>query len=261
MFIRSLIIALILVFHRPAVAQTYEDTIHPARTLCTESMGWHQYRGTLGTHKIGLVIGPGDSVHFTAHYFYFRHLHDIELEGIVTGNRDIVLRERDSAGRPFAEFHLRFAERDTARPWPHKLSWDVLVGEWSSDKGVLLPVRLEEHWWCYGDNLYSIAGATKSDADIEKNIQAFYFSVLKGDSETAARYVAYPLHIDSKRPHWIRNKQQFVKQYRFFITPALIADLKKDVPHDLFANADGIMIAYGVVWFNANGFVDSILPE
>ena len=47
----------------------------------------------------------------------------------------------------------------------------------------------------------------------------------------------------------------FLKDYERVFTPPFVARIRSAVPHDMFANAQGIMLADGAVWFNDKGKV------
>jgi hypothetical protein len=51
----------------------------------------------------------------------------------------------------------------------------------------------------------------------------------------------------------IANSAEFVKVYDPLFTPAFVAKIITGIPHPMFANAQGIMLADGAVWFNENG--------
>jgi hypothetical protein len=265
---------LLIAFYIPSVAfaqfdpsDVFNDTVHPAMTFRSNSFGGWQYRGTLGNHRIGLSIGNGDAQHFSAFYFYGKYLKDIPLKGEVTGPRDIVLHEFDSLGKPVADIHLHFAERDTAFPlMKTKLSSGILTGEWTSAKGANYPIRLEEwdnsggeHRW------YNSPDAKLSDAEIESNIQSFYFSILRGDSVSASKYVNYPLWVNTVRGHYtIKTPEQFESKYHALFPRKFVKEIAQDLPHylrwmDNETHGQGVMLNGGDLWFNWNGKLSSTI--
>jgi hypothetical protein len=100
---------------------------------------------------------------------------------------------------------------------------------------------------------YAVAGAS-DDAIVERNIQAFYFAVLRRHKSTAAEYVSYPatFQLGGKRRK-LANSKQFLTYYDRLFTRDFVAKIKNGVPHNMFANTQGIMIADGAVWFNEFG--------
>ena len=233
-----------------------ENHPYPAAELS----GWY-YVGSLGEHKIGLNITYAVSNHLRGHYFYWKHLVDITLEGEIVGPRDLVLHEVDNTGKERGGFKLHLAEKDPAFKG-ETLSIERLTGEWRSSSGESFKVNLSAiHGFGAGGHEYAIAGANLSDKEVEANIQKFYFAVLKGDRNTAAKFVAYPMRVNYKTRLLIRNQKQFLMSYDKVFTPAFVKHLKTDVPHDMFANYQGIMIADGAVWFNADGLASIINPR
>ncbi len=51
----------------------------------------------------------------------------------------------------------------------------------------------------------------------------------------------------------IGNSAEFLKDYDQIFTAAFVAQIAKGIPHHMFANAQGIMLADGAVWFDAEG--------
>jgi hypothetical protein len=94
------------------------------------------------------------------------------------------------------------------------------------------------------------------DARIEHNVQAFYRGVLAGNRKIVARYVAYPLSffLHGQRGT-AANEAEFLKSYRAIFTKNFVDRIAQDMPHHLFANGEGIMLADGAVWFDAQGKV------
>ena len=50
-----------------------------------------------------------------------------------------------------------------------------------------------------------------------------------------------------------RNEQEFLGDYDRIFTAKFVERLRAAVPHNMFANAQGIMIADGAVWFDDKG--------
>jgi hypothetical protein len=51
----------------------------------------------------------------------------------------------------------------------------------------------------------------------------------------------------------VKNSAEFLKNYDTIFSKAFVAKIAGGVPHHMFANAQGIMIADGAVWFDENG--------
>ena len=100
----------------------------------------------------------------------------------------------------------------------------------------------------------------QSTPEMEHNAQIFYFAVLKGDKQTAARHVHYPMRINSKPVTWIHNRKGFLRVYDRIFTRKFVACIDQGIPHDMFGNWQGWMIADGAIWFDQSGKVISLNP-
>jgi len=219
-----------------------------------------EYLGTLNKNEIigmTLIHDPGDRLHGV--YFYKKDLKDIPLEGEYTGQRDIVLREHNGDGSVRSTFQLHFAERDPLHriKGEPELNQEILKGLWADEKGSKnYPVFLDQQTMWDTDvmtagGMHPYAGAT----ELEQNAQAFYFAVLKGDKQTAANHVHYPLRINSNRVKMVHNKTQFLRLYRQLFTKEYVACIEQGIPHHIWGNSQGWMIADGSVWFDEAGQV------
>jgi len=215
-----------------------------------------EYRGTLGAKtKIG-VSPPSHGSQLTGRYPYFRHLADVSLSGSYTGTRDIALVEKQPDGTPQGTLTLRFADHDPPYTSGQPLQGEVRQGTWTSSDGTKsFPVSLQmlsncpspDASWC------SVAGATDEKL-VERNAKAFYEAVLCGNRSEAVKYVAFPCTylLEGKRLS-LKDASAFLEQYGRIFSPALGTQIAEDVPHHMFANARGIMIADQAVWLDANG--------
>ncbi len=216
----------------------------------------NEYVGTLGkTTQIGLSLAATHKG-LEGSYFYEKHLQDIALTGQYISARDIALLEADSINQPRGKFLLRFVERDDHFQSAEPLQSEVLQGHWTSADGKSsYPVYLRAEHNCApaGQNRYAVAGAT-NDATVEKNAQAFYNAVLTGKRDVAAKYVAYPVtFFANDKQRSISGPADFLKEYDRIFTTAFTARIEKGVPHHMFANSQGIMLADGAVWFDEEG--------
>jgi len=227
--------------------------------------GLYDYLGDLdGKTGIGLTLHrrAGDKV--TGYYFYKRYLKDIPLSGEFTGERDLELREMDASGKLAGTFTLHFAESDPKHrigDGKTLLTVDVLTGTWTSaDQSKSYPVYLGLTTIVGAEEgkRYAVAGST-DDASVEKSVQAFCAAVLKGDRNTVAGLVHYPAAFSVKgRRTKARNDQEFLADYDEIFTPRFLEKIRDAVPHNMFANSEGIMIADGAVWFDEKGRVKAL---
>ena len=88
----------------------------------------------------------------------------------------------------------------------------------------------------------------------------FYFVVLKGNKQTAAKYIHYPMRINSKPVMWIHNRKEFIRVYDKIFTRKFVACIDQGIPHDIFGNWQGWMIADGAIWFDQSGKVIALNP-
>jgi hypothetical protein len=214
------------------------------------------YKGRLGkSTRIGMTLYAEDR-QLKGSYFYQTHMEDIPLTGRYTALREISLTEIGKRGEIRGTFVLRFAENDPQFKSNEPLQAEVLVGNWTSADGTLTyPVHLQMEQNCSlpGQARYAVAGA-KNDEIVEKNAQGFYDAILAGKAEIAASYVSYPCsYFSGGKRKIIQSPADFLKLYPQIFTTIYVSEIAKGTPHHMFANDQGIMIADGKVWFDANG--------
>ena len=100
---------------------------------------------------------------------------------------------------------------------------------------------------------YRVAGAA-DDAAVERNVQGFCAAVDKGDRKAVAGDLAFPVmfSLQGKRSS-ARNEQEFLADYDRIFTPGFVERIRNSIPHNMFANSQGIMIGDGAVWFDEKG--------
>lgn len=237
-------------------------------TAAEEATRHLDYVGDLDrTIVIALTLEDGaDRRRLRGEYFYKKHLRDIPLDGEYTGERALILREHAADGKVSGVFSLRFADRDPRAHGEHSpLDDEVLVGEWASADGRRrhgVYLRLTGATYQRpGEGRYAVAGAA-DDALVERNAQAFYRAVLSGDRSTAVRQVAYPVsfHLEGRRSA-AANEAELLKHYDSIFDKDFIARITSGIPHRMFANHEGIMLADGAVWFDAEGKVTRLNNE
>jgi len=215
-----------------------------------------EYLGTLGDKtQIGLSLYAKDQT-LEGSYFSKTQLTDIPLAGRYTAPRDISLSETDSANPQRGTFLLHFAESDPHFKTSAPLQAEVLEGKWvSADRKSIYPVFLQVEQDCTipGQARYRVAGATSYDR-VEGNAQAFHDAVVAGNRTVAAKYVSFPAtFLRSGKRVSMGNSAEFLEDYDQIFTAAFVAQIAKGIPHHMFANAQGIMLGDGAVWFDAEG--------
>jgi hypothetical protein len=217
-----------------------------------------EYRGDFGSGKTFRLTLEKAGTTVSGDYFYAKPLKDIPLEGEFITERDLVLHETDGTGVAGATFSLSFAAKDPRGHFNGSLlTNEVLMGSWSNaDNTESHPVYLYligEMRLPAGASRYSIAGAD-DDAVVEKNAEAFYSAVLRGNRTAAAKYVSYPLsfYVKGKQVE-ARNRTEFLRKYDLIFTREFRARIASSIPHNMLATSEGIMLGNGEVWFNSEG--------
>jgi hypothetical protein len=215
-----------------------------------------EYRGTLGSStQIGMSLYAKDQV-LEGSYFYRKYLTDIPLAGQYAAARDISLVEGASSGELHGTFSLHFAESDPQFKTAQTLQSEVLRGRWTSADGkTSFPVYLKIEHDCPppGHLWYEVAGGRSEEA-IEKNVQSFVGAIATGNREVAAKFVSYPCTFWQNREQIsLRSSSEFLKYYDQIFTVKFKSEISKGIPHHMFANWQGIMLANGAVWFDSEG--------
>jgi hypothetical protein len=220
--------------------------------------GLYDYLGDLdGKTGIGLTLHQRDGQKVSGSYYYKKYLKDIPLSGEFTGERDLVLRENDAKGQPAGTFALHFAESDPRHTRTgDALTVDVLTGKWTSaDQSKSYPVylALSTIVGAPAGQRYRVAGAS-DDASVERNVQAFCAAVERGDRKAVAGDLAYPVtfSLEGRRSR-ASSEQEFLTDYDRIFTPKFVERIRHAIPHNMFANSQGIMIGDGAVWFDEKG--------
>jgi hypothetical protein len=214
------------------------------------------YAGTLAeSTRIGIQLyAQGQTLE--GFYFYDKYLKDIPLKGSFTGQRDLQLVETNEGGHPNGTFQLHLAERDPHDHVAEELQGEVLQGTWSpanGEKPLAVYLRMQRSCAKPGESEYAVAGASDA-ALVERNVQAFRAAVTDGNREEAQHYVSYPCsYFRGEKRASLRNAADFLKDYDAIFTPAFVKKIHGAVPHHMFANYQGIMIADGAVWFDEKG--------
>ena len=247
------LIAFLLVLNQSA-------TTTIAGELGTEEKHYLDYIGSLGKRSvIGLSLENTDSNHrVRGFYFYKQHLTDIALEGERDGENSIVLREvSQNSGAAPNTFHLRYPSQDPkGKLKGRNLHREVLVGDWhSADGRKILPVYLKligEARYFGNVGRYAVAGATDA-GEVERSIQSFYRSVIAGNRKGTADQTHFPVSVYLEGKPVAVMREKFLRLYPRIFTPSFVRRIAAGIPHRMFANADGIMIANGAVWFDNQG--------
>ena len=203
--------------------------------------------GTLGPSRIDMtLIVTHGHLDAGSHYFYAKHLQDIPLTGTV-GNL-VVLHE---AG---GDFTLHYKGGATVPPIDFAHSTG-LVGDWRGG-GKTFPVTL-----VIGSVASVVPGhryrdvTNETDAQFEARVQGFYNNVLVGDRSMTARYVDFPLQVNTgpDRYFLVRTPAQLRREWSRVFSPAWIAALAQELPHDMGMVKGRVMLGAGLAFFGPKG--------
>jgi hypothetical protein len=206
--------------------------------------------GTIGSYRVGLNYTVRNRTELVrAHYFYASQLKDIPLTGALQGEAV------DLKGEDGSIFRLHFVGNGSNGAEP--LTFYNSVGL----TGILvlgsrtLPVNLTgEHGTSNpGQRLYENV-TSQPDAEFEAMIQAARRAILRGDPNLAAKYVHFPLRVNIDRKHlMLQNPAQLEANWPRVFSPAFIAKLRKDIPHEMFVHEGEAMLGQGHLWFDDKG--------
>lgn len=216
-----------------------------------------RYDGNLGRNRVGItIVRQGDSIR-GGHYFYQKYLKDIPLTGGVDGS-NVTLNE--STGT----FHLHFVGNGSEHGESLHFENSVgMTGTWTTADGrrsypVSLPGMFEI---AYNGRRYAQV-TDDSDAAFEKHVQACFRAILAPHKSTVVRLISYPLSVNSPngKSTKFRNSEQVLAAWNSIFTPRLIAELRNDLPHDMFVHNGLAMLGSGEAWFDAKGLAVLNMP-
>jgi hypothetical protein len=213
------------------------------------------YDGTLGPTRIGLTIVTSGKSISGGHYFYAKYLTDIPLTGSLAAGG---LKLQGGEG---GLFDLKFVGNGSDGGKPLDFNNSVgLQGTWSKD-GKSLPVKLSMGGQSAMTQRWYSDITDESDAGFEAKVQGFYNAVLSGDHDTAAKYVAFPLRVNHNgKSRNIQSAAELSAQWSTIFTPAYLAALKKDLPHDLSIVQGQAMLGDGQAFFSNKGVTAVNIP-
>jgi hypothetical protein len=129
-----------------------------------------------------------------------------------------------------------------------------LSGEWVLGARTL-PVDLRFRYSTKNPGLPLYAAVTsQSNADFEAMVQATQKSILAGDRVAAAKHIDFPLTANLAHGKiTIRNAAQLQANWSHIFTPAFLAKLRSDIPHEMFVRDGKAMLGDGELWFDSKG--------
>jgi hypothetical protein len=129
------------------------------------------------------------------------------------------------------------------------------AGTWTQG-GQVLPVKLSmDSAYAGAPSGHPYADVTSaSDTVFEAQVKRFLDAVLAGNKPAAAALVSYPLAANGgAHPMSVKSATQLAANWDQIFTPALLAQLRTAVPHEMFVRNGQAMVAGGAAWFDAKG--------
>jgi hypothetical protein len=214
-----------------AMEQPVKSALPQSATYDPYGPNTTRYVGMLGPSHIGLtlVVKPGNPT-ITGHYFYGTDLVDIPVTGVIQDGV-VILGGADGGG-----FTLNFKGDGSQGTKPLDFINSMrLEGSWSKN-GKVLQVSLTGGGLEKTPSSGRLYGSITNDSDavFEGRVQDWYKAVLAGDRVATARYTQFPLALNVK---WgtqeIRSAAELSEQWSNIFTPAFLALLRTDMPHDM----------------------------
>lgn len=245
------------IFLGPVFAAVFLSALVPSLAQERETARQISYEGTLGPARIGLTVVVTNGVVSGGHYFYAKYLTDIQLNGSAQPGA-LTLEGKDGG-----VFALKFVGNGSEGGKPLNFENSVgLEGTWSKD-GKTLPVKLTAE----GQSPVPASGrwyemvTSESDAAFEAKIQGFCKAALAGDRSATAKYVSFPLRVNHNgKSRMILNATELNAQWETIFTPAYLAALKNDLPHDLSVIQGQAMLGNGQAFFGDKGATALNIP-
>jgi len=211
----------------------------------------YELSGTVGTHPVGMSLTIRAAAEFNVgHYFYVSQLKDIPLTGSETGP-NLTLTEPGGG-----VFKLKLQGNGGVGGDGSNMATSVgAVGTWTQG-GETLPVKLSmQSGFAGAPNGDLYADVTKAgDLAFEAMVKRFLDAVLGGNKAAAAALVSYPLAVNGgAHPMSVKSAAQLTADWNVIFTPAMLAQLRTAVPHEMFVHNGQAMVANGAAWFDAEG--------
>ncbi|MDR3738512.1 MAG: hypothetical protein P4L40_05780 [Terracidiphilus sp.] len=232
---------------KPLIAQTAGDTLEV------------QCDGVLGKTRTGMTLIVKSATISSGHYFIAENLRDIPVTGSIHDGY-IALSGTDKS-----EFDLRFKSNGSEHG--QLLDFQNSVGLIGTrringkvenvDLSYLTMGQLSQgRRYAYTTDL--------SDAQFESIVRNWRSAVLAGHREEAAKYTHFPLRVNAHLRHrTIHTSAEFFNQWDRIFTPAYLARIKKDLPHDMLGESSSLLVGLGQgdVYFGDKGIEVLNLPD
>lgn len=208
---------------------------------------FNDYAGMVGDAPVGMTLSiSGNKVAEGSHYYYRKYLKDIPLTG--TAGKDLHLAEPGGG-----VFVLHYVDNNAAPATAENSTG--LVGTWSGN-GRTIPVKLTaEDGGSYVLGRRYADVTDKSDAEFEEPIKGLYDAAMAGRPADAARFVAFPLRVNTaaRRFMTVRNASELQQKWNSIFSPGWLKALAAVSPHDLSTTNGQAMIGAGLAFFGDDG--------
>lgn len=209
-----------------------------------------EMQGMIGPYRVGLNYTVRNNTELvTAHYFYASQLKNIQLTGVVQGE------EVDFKGADGSVFHLHFIGNGSNGTAPLTFYNSVgLAGAWKLGSQTL-PAKLTGEYGIANPGQRQYDSVTsRSDAEFEAMVQTARRAILRGDANLAARFVHFPLTVNTNHGRLVlRNPVQLKASWSRVFTLQIEAKLQEDIPHEMFVHEGEAMLGQGELWFDDKG--------
>lgn len=211
-----------------------------------------EMQGTIGQYRVGLNYTVRNNTELVvAHYFYVSQLKNIALTGSVEGENV------EFKGEDGSVFHLHFVGNGSNGSDPLTFYNSIgLSGIWVLGSHTL-PVKLQGEYGTPnpGQRLYAQV-TSQPDAQFEAMVQNARKAILSGNSRVTAMYVSFPLRVNfDQRNLTVQGRTQFEANYSLIFSPAFVARIRADIPHEMFVHEGEAMLGSGDLWFDRRGLV------
>ena len=209
-----------------------------------------EMKGTIGPYRIGLNYTVRNRTELvTAHYFYFSKLNDIPLTGTVSGD-SVVWKGMDGG-----VFRLRFTGNGSNGTAPLTFYNSIgLSGTWVLGSRTF-PVKLvgTHDTANPGERFYADV-TSASDSSVEQMARDAQSAIVGGDQLLAAKLVHFPLRVYKAKRHFtIGDSAELQKNWLQVFSPAFVARIQNESPHEMFVHDGAAMLGDGELWFDDKG--------
>lgn len=213
--------------------------------------------GTVGQYRVGLNYTVRNNTELVAaHYFYASRLTNIALTGSVNGEAV------EFKGEDGSTFHLHFEGNGSNGNDPLTFYNSIgLNGTWVLGSRTLAVTLQNEHGTPNpGQRLYADV-TSQPDSQFETLVQTARKAILDRNFHLTATCVSFPLRVNLAHRHaTIRTPAQLEADWSLVFSPAMVAKLREDIPHEMFVHEGEAMLGDGDLWFDERGIVAINVP-